>query len=53
MKEASPHYISTEVAGSGAAIACRVVRGLRKGLTEDERYRVADDAVDLLKLYGG
>lgn len=29
--------------------ARKVVRGLRQGLTEDERYRVADDVVQRLQ----
>lgn len=32
--------------------ARKLVRGLKIGLTEDERYRVADDVVDRLKQYG-
>ena len=32
--------------------AVKVVRGLRKGLTEDERHAVAASAVDHLKQYG-
>ena len=32
--------------------ARKVVRGLRQGLSEDERYAVADRAVDELKRYG-
>jgi hypothetical protein len=32
--------------------ACKVVRGLRQGLTEDERLAVADDAVEEMKRYG-
>ncbi len=29
--------------------ASRLVRGLRQGLTEEERYRVADEVVDRLQ----
>jgi hypothetical protein len=29
--------------------ASKLVRGLRQGLSEDERYRIADDVVDRLK----
>lgn len=32
--------------------AVKVVRGLRQGLTEAERYAVADDVVAQLKKYG-
>jgi hypothetical protein len=32
--------------------AQKVVRGLRQGLTEEERYRVADAVVYQLKKYG-
>jgi hypothetical protein len=32
--------------------ARKLVRGLRQGLTEEERYRVADGVVDCLKQYG-
>jgi len=32
--------------------ARKIVRGLRQGLTEEERYQVAGDAVDRLKQYG-
>ena len=32
--------------------ARKVVRGLRQGLSEDERFAVADSAVDELKRYG-
>ena len=32
--------------------ARKLVRGLREGLTEEERYRVADDVVDRLKQHG-
>ncbi|MGA8615648.1 MAG: hypothetical protein WB760_28995 [Xanthobacteraceae bacterium] len=32
--------------------ARKLVRGLRQGLTEEERFRVADAAVDSLKQYG-
>ena len=32
--------------------ACAVVRGLWKGLTDDERYRVADSTVVEMKKYG-
>lgn len=32
--------------------ARKLVRGLKAGLTEDERYRVADDVVLRLKQYG-
>jgi hypothetical protein len=32
--------------------ARKVVRGLRQGLSEEERYAVADRAVDELKRYG-
>jgi hypothetical protein len=32
--------------------ACKLVRGLREGLTEEERYRVADDVVHRLKQHG-
>jgi hypothetical protein len=32
--------------------ARKVVRGLRKGLSEEERYAVADDAVARLRQYG-
>jgi hypothetical protein len=32
--------------------AVKVVRGLRKGLSNDERYAVADAAVSHLKKYG-
>jgi hypothetical protein len=32
--------------------AVKVVRGLRIGLTENERHAVADSAVDHLKKYG-
>jgi hypothetical protein len=32
--------------------ARKLVRGLREELTENERYRVADDVVDRLKQHG-
>jgi hypothetical protein len=32
--------------------ARKLVRGLREGLTEEERYRVANDVVDRLKRHG-
>ena len=32
--------------------AKKVVRGLKQGLTESERYRVADETVEELKRYG-
>jgi hypothetical protein len=32
--------------------AVKVIRGLRKGLSNDERYAVADAAVSHLKKYG-
>jgi len=32
--------------------ARKLVRGLRQGLTEDERFRVADDVVHRLKEHG-
>jgi hypothetical protein len=32
--------------------AVKVVRGLRKGLTDDERHAIADSAVYHLKKYG-
>jgi hypothetical protein len=32
--------------------ARKLVRGLRQGLTEDERYRVADDVVQRLQQHG-
>ena len=32
--------------------ARKIVRGLRQGLNEEERYRVADDVVDQLKQRG-
>jgi hypothetical protein len=32
--------------------ARRIVRGLKEGLTEDERYAVADHVVDQLKQHG-
>jgi hypothetical protein len=32
--------------------ARKLVRGLRQGLSEEERYRVADDVVDRLKQHG-
>jgi hypothetical protein len=32
--------------------ASKLVRGLRQGLSEDERYRIADDVVDRLKQHG-
>ncbi len=32
--------------------ASKLVRGLRQGLTEEERYRVADDVVDRLQQRG-
>jgi hypothetical protein len=32
--------------------ACKLVRGLRQGLSEDERYRVADDVVRQLQPHG-
>jgi len=32
--------------------ARKLVRGLRRGLSEDERYRVADDVVQRLKQHG-
>jgi hypothetical protein len=32
--------------------ARKLVRGLRQGLSEDERYRVADDVVQRLKQHG-
>jgi hypothetical protein len=32
--------------------ARKLVRGLREGLTEEERYRVANDVVDRLKQHG-
>ncbi len=32
--------------------ARKLVRGLRQELTEDERYRVADDVVQRLKQHG-
>jgi hypothetical protein len=32
--------------------ARKLVRGLRAGLTEDERYRVADDVVHRLQQHG-
>ena len=32
--------------------ACKVVRGLRRGLTDDERLAVADQAVEEMKRYG-
>ncbi len=32
--------------------ASKLVRGLRQGLSEDERYRVADDVVDRLQQHG-
>ena len=33
--------------------ARKLVRGLREGLTEEERYRVADDVVRRLEHHGG
>jgi hypothetical protein len=32
--------------------ARKLVRGLREGLNEDERYRVADDVVERLQQHG-
>jgi len=32
--------------------ARKLVRGLREGLNEEERYRVADDVVERLKQHG-
>ncbi len=32
--------------------ASKLIRGLRHGLTEEERYRVADDVVDRLQQHG-
>jgi hypothetical protein len=32
--------------------AAKLVRGLRLGLTEEERFTVADDVVDRMKQYG-
>ncbi len=32
--------------------ASKLVRGLRQGLTEEERYRVAGDVVDRLQQHG-
>jgi hypothetical protein len=32
--------------------ASKPVRGLRQGLSEEERYRVADDVVDRLQKHG-
>ena len=32
--------------------ACKIVRGLRRGLTEDERYAVADAALGEIKKQG-
>ena len=32
--------------------ARKLVRGLQQGLTEEERYRVADDVVDRLQQHG-
>jgi hypothetical protein len=32
--------------------ACKLVRGLRQGLSEDERFLVADDVVHRLQQYG-
>ena len=32
--------------------AVKVVRGLRQGLTDDERFAVADDTVKEMKRYG-
>jgi len=32
--------------------ARKLVRGLRQGLSEDERYLIADDVVDQLKQHG-
>lgn len=32
--------------------ARRLVRGLRQGLSEEERYRVADDVIHQLKQHG-
>ena len=32
--------------------ARKLVRGLKQGLTEDERYRVADDVVQRLQQHG-
>ena len=32
--------------------ARKLVRGLRQGLSEEERFRVAEDVVDRLKLHG-
>jgi hypothetical protein len=32
--------------------ARKLVRGLRQGLSEEERYRVADDVVDRLRQHG-
>jgi hypothetical protein len=32
--------------------ARKLVRGLHQGLTEDERYRVADDVVNRLQAHG-
>jgi hypothetical protein len=32
--------------------ARKLVRGLRQGLSEEERYRVADDVIDRLKQHG-
>jgi hypothetical protein len=36
----------------GLMRARKIVRGLREGLTEDERYAVADQAVSQLKQHG-
>jgi hypothetical protein len=48
--------ISNDVLDNAIAFALigasKLVRGLRRGLTEDERYRVADDVVGQLEKGG-